>query len=607
MATFTLQATAIDTGSSSGVFATPIEVDIVLRDGTNTISYTPGGSNFEVQEIFFTGANAQAINFEGLTQAIDAGLLSDVLWQGGGFQETTVLFLGTPSDPDEVVMIELGGDPLPGNISTTSGFRSWDASIQFFDSNIDAAFDPPATVNLNTLPGVTFTHNDLITGTAGTDFYFTAFGSDTINGGLGDDRIFVDGRDGGSEAFLADAGGTDTIVFEDFAGNDAWDFVAVGNTLVRTSIQGHTTTIELNADGSIPFEVLAWYTDTGFAGTAPYALEFDLVRSNDPVVQDRTVIVGGQGADTITASSFGGQSGWMEGYGAGGRDLLIGSNTIESRMFGGAGDDTMLGGDAVQDLRGQDGDDSIVGGASDDLLRGDNGNDTLNGALGDDNLIGGGGDDDMRGGSGDDLLQGQAGNDSLAGSRGNDLLIGGDGLNRLAGQKGNDTLEGGAQRDVMNGGGGFDSLVGGDGNDRMKGGARDDILRGGNGPDLMFGNADNDVILGGTGDDTLNGGGGNDLLDGFSGDEFLKGGTGADRFVFKDGYDADRIADFELGADRLVLDAGLLGGATTGAQVVANFASVTGGQVVFDFGGGDTLTLLNLSSLSGLDADISIV
>ncbi|GAB4383311.1 MAG: hypothetical protein Kow0045_27030 [Albidovulum sp.] len=42
----------------------------------------------------------------------------------------------------------------------------------------------------------------------------------------------------------------------------------------------------------------------------------------------------------------------------------------------------------------------------------------------------------------------------------------------------------------------------------------------------------------------------------------------------------------------------------SGADIVANYASVVGGMVVFDFGGGNTLTVESLASTAGLDANV---
>jgi Ca2+-binding RTX toxin-like protein len=79
------------------------------------------------------------------------------------------------------------------------------------------------------------------------------------------------------------------------------------------------------------------------------------------------------------------------------------------------------------------------------------------------------------------------------------------------------------------------------------------------------------------------------------------GGTGADRFVFAQGRGADAVQDFSAGAgDRLVLNDDLWAGSLTQAAVVADFADVVNGDVVFDFGGGDRLTLTGVGSTAGL-------
>jgi Ca2+-binding RTX toxin-like protein len=69
------------------------------------------------------------------------------------------------------------------------------------------------------------------------------------------------------------------------------------------------------------------------------------------------------------------------------------------------------------------------------------------------------------------------------------------------------------------------------------------------------GGAGNDSLVGGLGADVLDGGIGNDMLRGGKGQDELSGGEGEDTFAFKRG-DAgpDRIADFELGFDHLLLE-----------------------------------------------------
>jgi Ca2+-binding RTX toxin-like protein len=76
-------------------------------------------------------------------------------------------------------------------------------------------------------------------------------------------------------------------------------------------------------------------------------------------------------------------------------------------------------------------------------------------------LYGGPGNDVLIGGSGPDVLIGGPGNDVLEGGKGNDILLGGDGNDKLLGGAGRDLLIGGLGADHLLGGGGEDLLIAG--------------------------------------------------------------------------------------------------------------------------------------------------
>lgn len=117
-----------------------------------------------------------------------------------------------------------------------------------------------------------------------------------------------------------------------------------------------------------------------------------------------------------------------------------------------------------------------------------------------------------------------------------------------------------------------------------------------------------DVLVGYGGSDTLIGGVGNDRLTGGSGADSLSGGTGLDTFIFVNGHGNDRITDFSLASgDKLRLDDGLWGGAVMKtAGIVAQYAKVSAGEVVLDFGGGDIIRLAGLTATTNLDAYIEV-
>lgn len=133
----------------------------------------------------------------------------------------------------------------------------------------------------------------------------------------------------------------------------------------------------------------------------------------------------------------------------------------------------------------------------------------------------------------------------------------------------NDIL-GNAQNNVIRGAGGNDLLAGSGGNDTLYGDAGRDRLEGGAAADRLFG---------GSGADTLGGGTGNDRL---------TGGSGADVFVFGRNGDADTIVDF-ASVDTIRLSG--LGVSTVRAALAE--ATESRGNVIFDFGRGDVLTVLN--------------
>ena len=166
---------------------------------------------------------------------------------------------------------------------------------------------------------------------------------------------------------------------------------------------------------------------------------------------------------------------------------------------------------------------------------------------------------------------------------------------------GRDTLNlsGFGGRQIINLNDGTLSNVGGyTGNLSIAVGASIENAVGGLGRDQIIGNELGNLLRGGRGIDILIGAGGNDRL---------SGNLGADRFVFADGCDRDRITDFNKTADRLGLSSDLWGGGVmTAAEVLAAFGTINAGNLVLNFGGGDVVTLLHVSSLVGMADSILI-
>lgn len=294
------------------------------------------------------------------------------------------------------------------------------------------------------------------------------------------------------------------------------------------------------------------------------------------------------------------------------------------RLMGGAQADAIWGRGSADRLFGMGGNDKVKGEAGADTISGGTGNDRVTGGAGDDRADGGAGNDRLAGGGGADLLWGQAGRDVLRGQGGTDRLIGGAdddalqggggndkaeggaGRDRIAGQAGNDTLWGQDGADMISGGGGHDALAGGTGNDRLAGNGGNDALRGQDGADRLAGGGGADRLSGEAGADRLAGNAGRDRLTGGAGDDVLTGGGAGDTFVFAPsqgaagrGGNRDHVTDWGRG-DTLALDRDLWDGRLSAAQLVARFADILRGDLVFDFGHGNRLTLDDVGSLGGI-------
>lgn len=164
-------------------------------------------------------------------------------------------------------------------------------------------------------------------------------------------------------------------------------------------------------------------------------------------------------------------------------------------------------------------------------------------------------------------------------------------IENATGGSGDDRLVGNIADNVLKGSVGRDTLLGNRGGDTLKGQLGADTIKGHKGRDLLLGGNGNDTLLGGLHKDKLKGGNGNDTL---------YGQGGVDKFIFTAGDDNDTIADFTDDLD--VIKVKNLGDADT----VMAAATQVGADVVFDFGGGDTLTVLD-TVVSVLSDDMIIV
>jgi Ca2+-binding RTX toxin-like protein len=356
--------------------------------------------------------------------------------------------------------------------------------------------------------------DDLIDGRGGNDTIDGGNGFDTIDGGAGNDTLL---------------GGADGDTIEAGEGNDVVDGGAGGSDFDTLTFQSATSAV-----------VVDLRVGTAIGGTGAGG-------SGSDTISDIEKVIGTDFNDRMTA-----------------HDGAPSSGPSGAEFFGGAGNDTLLGGAADDVLSG----DGITGFGEGD----GNGNDELRGGGGDDvfflNFRAAGGS------YGSDIIDGGAGTDTIELQGMNTLspvtvnlatgMMSGGGANG----SGSATLIGienvhlfsSQTNDVIIGNSGANVLDGGDGYDTIRGGGGDDVIRQSSvshnstspGRGELRGEAGNDVISRdfGSGELLIGGGAGNDTLIGGI-------GTSPDRFAFAEApgsANADLIQRFETGFDWIELD-----------------------------------------------------
>lgn len=241
------------------------------------------------------------------------------------------------------------------------------------------------------------------------------------------------------------------------------------------------------------------------------------------------------------------------------------------------------------------------------------------------------------GGGANDTLIGSRFANKLNGNKGNDVMLGGKGADRYIVDSAGDVVTefansgtdmvitnaisldladyahvehlrlGGDKNLDLTGSAEDNSLIANSGKNTIKGLAGDDRISGGKGNDRLFGNDGRDILRGQNGIDNIRGGGGGDKIEGGRQNDKLTGQSGNDDFVFRGRIDMDIITDFELGRDELHFSQDLWTGTLTKAQVVNQFATIRGGDVVFEFEPGQGVRLDGISSKAGLVDDIVFI
>ncbi|MCC1491389.1 calcium-binding protein [Cognatishimia sp. F0-27] len=561
----------------------------------------------------------------GGSDTLDAGAGDDLLinsgggndkWIGGaGIDTLETDVTGIPADFDvEVDMLQgihgrlgsdIGRDYIEG-IENFSLMGLWNARLVGNASdNVLLAAEGDDTL-------IDGAGNDSLYGDEGDDHFFLVTGFDTVNGGEGTDSVWITAGNAAEDAFTAfgnlATGEGGAVEF----GNGRDTFIEIENYFYdgapAIEITGTDGANWLRADRNDDTLIGGLGDDTleGGPGSDRAVIAANAADATVTIERDGVRIATGDGSDLLSGVE---QVAFADGVVA---LTSLFDDTAGVGAIGTAGDNTIVGGAGDDDLAGVFGSDLLSGGPGDDTLIGGFGFDTLGGGDGADSLLGGNGFDALYGGADDDSLVGNFGNDVLNGQTGNDTLEGGLGFDTMLGGAGNDLLVARDGFDHLQGGVGLDTLQGNNGNDLLEGGANSDLLQGGFGADTLDGGTWEDTLQGGNGFDRLDGGAGNDRLegnsgndtmDGGSGDDVLRGGLGADTFVYFAG--ADRILD-HAPVDTIEIAAGLLDEMSPSVADLANYVVPDSNDLVFDFGNGNTLTVVG-ADLAAVQDDLVLI
>lgn len=522
-----------------------------------TISLIAGGVVL-VGDLVGDAFGDDAKNFEG----IHGSAYDDILT--GFTDDNTILGLGG----DDLIAGGAGTDYLDGGdgIDTLDYRNGGAVTVTLGRSNAKTKVtgdDDDTILNFENVFGSDF--DDKLTGSTADNGFKSGLGTDTINGGTGNDTVdYSDIASAitvtlGSGVSKVTGGDTDNLSsIENIVGTGLADEI-IGNSAAN-KFDGGAGDDKLTGGGGADWLEGGDGDDIFYVGGTEGI--GDTFLGGADVAGDTLQITGTKAA---TLENFESTLWDIE--------ILVGNNlgivgTTKSNSYdfssltgysavayvdGGAGDDRMKAyANSVADFRGAAGNDELIGGDK---------NDTLDGGDGDDTLSGGGGNDTILGGKGNDDLIGGAGNDSLTGGVGIDRIEGG-GDDDTIYVSGNDAefdyLDGGA-----NGAGGdkiivegtksivldyFDAttngietftgtgpaILGNAGDNLLDfsgmtvtgvlyidGAAGNDVIKASDNGIELRGGAGDDTLTGGTNNDTLNGGVGRDIMSGGDGDDFF--------------------------------------------------------------------------------------
>lgn len=266
----------------------------------------------------------------------------------------------------------------------------------------------------------------------GGDDVICVSGASGVVGGEGNDTIFVEGPPLDLRMTIEGGPGDDVI----HGGSSKYD--GTPGSFDNTSADSYLEFIDGGPGNDLIYGNGGFDTIWGFDGD-------DIIHGNAGI----DIIYGGGGSDTI-------YGGWGHDELHGGDSPLdidfpapSTTNDAADTIYGGPGDDLVLGHLGADQLHGGPGDDILVSNtaqridsvdATTSVNALDNAGARMFGGIGDDLVVGSNRWDRMQGGPGNDTLWGFEGRDYIRGGPGNDQIIGGTGIDDMNGNTGSDHL-----------------------------------------------------------------------------------------------------------------------------------------------------------------------
>ena len=377
-----------------------------------------------------TTANVITTNSRPVTAGVNLVELK-IVTLGGNDTVTVALSVAGARN---VIDLGAGNDTLTATTSSGVAVYAGEGDDSITASNVvdtiygDAGNDTILALDGNDLV-YAGTGNDSITGGVGNDNLFGGDGSDRFVWNNGDNSDIVEGDDGVDVQIVNGAAAGDIFNLRTATNNQARSFFERTNLVPFTIDMGQIEQVDIN---SLAGADQVAVRDLSTTEIRQVNVDVGTAANLDTVTVDgRTV------SDSVTLTALTGGVVNIAGlkYDVNVSSLNSTADLDTLTFNANEGDDTVVASDGLNaifgttlvnvnhlTINGGEGDDVLTGFGQ---LNGGAGNDTLNGGNFAQSISGGDGNDRIFGGSGDDVLNGDAGEDSFIGGLGNDTIDGG--------------------------------------------------------------------------------------------------------------------------------------------------------------------------------------